>query len=411
MQKTLLKKYAHLIATRGVNVQKNQPVIVSTPVYCYDFVRLLTKELYKQKASQVYIDYQDPYIHKLKINYESKRKLAELPEYRISQAKYRFDQNACRISITSPDFDSAEGMNLEKARLYQQAQEALARYNRDPFMASLRQWCVVAVPNEKWAKKVFPEYGSHQAIEQLWKAILQAVHVTKENDPVQAWKKHDAMLKEKSQLLNEFQFDRLHCVSANGTNLEIGLVKNHIWIGGADGGEDGIPVFDANMPTEEVFTMPHKERVNGKVIATKPVLYQGTLIEDFYLIFQNGKVVEAKAKKGQEALDALLLTDEGSKSLGEVALVPYHSPISLSNILFYNTLFDENASCHLALGNAYVTNMVDGILLDKDELARRGCNQSINHVDFMFGTNDMKIIGIKEDGQQIIVFENGDYAI
>lgn len=411
MEKTRLKKYANLIAVRGVNVQKNQPVVISAPVYCHDFVQLLTEALYKQKASQVFVDYYDPYIQKLKINHESQKILSELPDYLVSQAKYRYDRNVCRISLSSPDFNASKGLNFQKLRLHNKALEPLSKYTHEPFLASLRQWCVVAVPNEKWAKKVFPNLSCKKAMESLWDEIFKAVHITKENDPVKEWEKHDAMLKEKGELLNQYQFEKLKYFSSNGTNFEVGLVEKHIWIGGADGGENNIPVFDANMPTEEVFTMPHKDKVNGKVVATKPLLYQGHLIEDFYLVFKDGKVIEAQAKKGQDALQALLDTDEGSRSLGEVALVPYHSPISLSGILFYNTLFDENASCHLALGEAYVTNIENGVAMSQEELYAKGYNHSLNHVDFMIGSKDMKIVGVLSDQTEVTIFENGDYAI
>ena len=278
-------------------------------------------------------------------------------------------------------------------------------------MSSMVQWCVVAIPNPKWAKKVFPELSKKQAVEALWDAILKANHVTLDNDPVKEWQEHDNNLHARATLLNDFNFKELRYKSSNGTDFTVGLVNNHIWAGGSEGNVGDVPEFNPNMPTEEIFTMPHKDKVNGKVVSTKPLSYQGNLIEDFYVVFKDGEVVEYGAKKGEEVLKALLSVDAGAKRLGEVALVPYHSPISQSNILFYNTLFDENASCHLAFGNAYTMNIKDGVTSKEEDLIPLGYNKSLIHVDFMIGSKDLSIVGVKQDGTEVAVFVDGDFAI
>lgn len=411
MNKTLIKKYAKVIAIKGINLRKNQQVCVYAPTSVAPFVEILVEELYKNNASRVYIEWTNQKITKTKYEYESKKTLSELPKFCKERAKYFYNNRIARISISSVDPDGMKGINFEKLKIARKTSSKLDKYLSDPYMASLVQWCVVAVPNPAWAKKVFPNLSKAKAVDALWNAILKANHVTLNNDPINEWQEHDNKLHSRANQLNDYNFKELRYKSENGTDFTIGLVKNHIWAGGSEGNVDDIPEFNPNMPTEEIFTMPHKDQVNGKVVATKPLSYQGNLIEDFYLIFKDGKVIEAKAKKGQEALDSLLNTDEGSRRLGEVALVPYHSPISELNILFYNTLFDENASCHLALGNAYTMNIQGGVTANEDDLVPFGYNKSLVHVDFMIGSKDLSIIGVKEDGTEIDVFVNGDFAI
>ena len=411
MNDKLLKKYANLLVERGVNVQKDQVVIINAPIENYKFGEMLVEEAYKKGAKKVFVNWNSTAITKANFEYQTIETLTEIPEYAVSKAKYQYENKACRISITSPDPDGLKGLDFGKMKALRNASEVLNKYTRDPYMASQLQWTVAAIPNQKWAQKVFPNSTAEESMEKLWDAILTAVHIDEDNDPVKLWEEHDKNLMERSKKLNDYNFDKLKFTSSNGTNFEVGLVKNHIWAGGCDGGTDETPLFDPNMPTEEIFTMPHKDRANGKVVSTKPLDYQGTLIENFYVVFKDGVVVESGAEKGEEALNALLNTDEGSRRLGEVALVPYNSPISNMNILFYNTLFDENASCHLAFGNAYVTNIKDGTKLSPEVLKEEGYNVSMNHVDFMIGTADMKIIGVTQDGKEVEVFVDGNFVI
>ena len=260
-------------------------------------------------------------------------------------------------------------------------------------------------------QKVFPNAKTdEEAVSLLWDAILKASRVTIDKDPVLEWKNHNKYLSNHTKLLNDYNFKYLHFKNSLGTDLTVELVKNHIWLGGAEKSSKGV-IFNANIPTEEVFTMPYKYGTQGKVVATKPLNYEGKLIEDFYLVFKDGKVVEYDAKKEKVALESLLNTDEGSKYIGEIALISHDSPISNMNILFYETLFDENASCHMALGKAYPINIKNGPNMEMEELEALGYNNSINHVDFMFGSDDMEIIGEKESGEKVEIFKKGNFVI
>ena len=264
-------------------------------------------------------------------------------------------------------------------------------------MANKSQWSIVAAPNPTWAKKVFPNLEDEAAVEALWDAILSASRVTLDNDPVKEWEAHNKQLLEHNNILNKHQFDTLHFKNSLGTDITIKLVENHIWAGGGEVSANGV-YFNPNIPTEENFTMPHKYGVNGKVVATTPLNYQGNLIEDFWLEFKDGKVVDYDAKSAKATLENLLKLDEGSSRLGEIALISHDSPISNSGILFYNTLFDENASCHMALGRAYPMNIENGNDLSKEELESKGYNHSLAHSDFMFGSS--------KDGKQVQIFKN-----
>lgn len=410
MQQKLIRKYANLIATKGINLKENQQVCIYAPVSAYKFVEILTSELYKNKAKKVLIKWNDKKIHSLENKYQSIETLKELPKHIKEEAKYFYDHQIARISISSNNYDKDIKLDLKKLAIENKSKAKLNKYLSKPYMDSLVQWCVVAVPNPSWAKKVFPNVSISKAMNLLWEAILKANYVTLDNDPLAIWQQHDSFLHQKAQILNDYNFDYLKYEADNGTNFTIGLVKDHIWAGGSETDIYQTINFNPNMPTEEVFTMPHRNKVNGKVVATKPLYYQGQLIEDFYLVFKDGKVIEAKALKGQEFLDNLLKVDEGSSYLGEVALVPYHSPINELNILFYNTLFDENASCHLALGNAYSMNIKDGVISSEKQLIEKGYNSSLIHVDFMIGSSSLKIIGVKGK-KEIPIFIDGDYVI
>jgi len=274
-------------------------------------------------------------------------------------------------------------------------------------MAGEQRWSVVALPSPAWAKKVFPDLSETEAVDKLWPLVLKAARADGEN-PIEEWKQHDENFTKNVNYLNEQQFSALRFITGLGTDITIGLVKNHRWAGGSDVAKDGIRFFP-NIPTEEVFTMPHREKADGHVVASMPLSYQGNLIEDFEFTFKDGKVVSYKAKTNEHLLKNMVEMDDGAARLGEVAIVPNSSPIGQMNTLFYNTLFDENASAHLALGKAYPNNIQDGDSLPLETLIEQGGNDSLIHVDFMFGTPDMKIIGIKDDGTEICFFNHGAY--
>ncbi len=407
MNESLFKEYAKLIVKKGVNVQPNQMVMINAPVEVYEFVRILVKECYNAGASCVEVDYSDMYNYKEKINNVSLENLTNIPDHVSDRMKFYVDKGFCRISLTSPDASAAIGMDLSKQKVFNMASAKKMKFMQDYFMANMGQWCVAGVSSKAWADKVFP--GKENSVELLWEAIFKASHV-KEEGTVEAWEAHSNEITEHAKKLNNLNLDKLVFKNSLGTNLEVYLAEDNVFAGGDEYSETKVR-FSPNIPTEEVFGMPYKTKVNGIVYASKPLNYGGTLINEFYLEFKDGKVVNYDAKEGKEALRNLVEFDDGSSYLGEVALLSYHSPISMMNVLFFNTLYDENASCHLALGAAYPMNVKDGVSLSQDELAQKGANFSNTHVDFMFGTSDMTVIGTTKDGKEIQIFENGDFII
>ena len=333
-----------------------------------------------------------------------------MPDWVVERTRYQQERGAAFLTIDSEtpglmadiDQDKLQTVRLE----YMKRMKPFQAYT----MNNIGQWCIIALPGKKWAKKVFPEKGEDEAVDALWEAILQAVRINEDNDPVAEWKAHDEELMRHCKLLNEYNFDRLHFVSELGTDLYVGLVKDHVWSGGGNYSKSGT-FFNANIPTEEVFCMPDRNRVDGKVFASKPLSHAGKVIEDFWFSFRDGIVIDYGAKKEKDALTKLLDTDEGSRHLGEVALISYDSPISNQNILYFNTLFDENASCHLALGRCYPENIKGSEEMSEEELLSHGGNQSMNHVDFMFGTKEMRVTGIQNDGTEVSIFKDGNFVI
>lgn len=410
MNELILRKYAKLAVCSGVNVQKGQLLIINASVFDHKFAEYCVEEAYKAGAGEVIVKWSDENISHMNYEYESVETLSNVPDWAVERVKDEHARRACYLSIDSSTpglMSDIDPQKMKTSRMaYMKKMEPFMSYT----MNNEGQWCIVALPNPKWAKKVFPDKSEEEAVKALWDAILYSVRVREDNDPVEEWQKHDDELLNHCNILNDYQFDHLHFKNNKGTDLKVNLVKNHIWVGGGCTTPDGV-FFNPNMPTEECFCMPDKDNVNGIVYASKPLSYSGRVIEDFWFRFENGKVVEHGAAKNVEALDELLNTDEGSRHLGEVALISYDSPISNLDILFFNTLFDENASCHLALGRCYPENVEGGIEMNEDELKAAGGNTSMNHVDFMFGTEDMTVTGVTFDGKEIKVFENGNFVI
>ncbi|HHX81196.1 MAG TPA: aminopeptidase [Acholeplasmataceae bacterium] len=401
-----LKKYADLAVKIGVNLQKQQILLINSPVECAEFTRLLVESAYETGASYVMVRWNDDLINKTYYTFATEEVISEIPNYVVEQFKYVVDRGAAVISISAPTPGLLKDVEPKKLQLASKTSHEHLGFYQKHLMANGSQWCVISYPTKAWAEKVF---GGAESFERLLDAILAASRVTADNDPIVEWRNHIENLARHNQMLNEYNFKKLHFKNSLGTDLEVELVNGHIWAGGGEVSQKGID-YCPNIPTEETFTMPHKDRVNGKVVATKPLNYQGKLIEDFYLVFKDGKVVEYDAKSEKEALKSLLELDEGSSRLGEVALISYDSPISNTGILFYNTLFDENASCHLALGNAYAMNIKDGIKMKEEDLIEKGYNKSMTHVDFMFGSSDLEIIGITYAGEKVQIFKNGNFV-
>jgi aminopeptidase len=406
----LLEKLADLAVKIGANVQKDQIVVVNTPVEAADLARRVTKSAYIAGAKAVFINWRDELSSRYSYEYQTIETLEYIPQFSIDRLRFFVDNGACVISIVSPIPGANKGVDSSKIQAAGIASSKAFNFYREHMMGNRSQWSIIAASNQVWAEKVFPNLKGEEAVEALWDAIFKASRVTEEKDPIEEWNKHNSALINHNQILNDYQFDSLHFKNSLGTDLTIKLVDNHIWSGGQEKATNGV-IFNPNIPTEENFTMPHKFGVNGKVVATKPLDYQGNLIEDFWLEFKDGKVVDFDAKKERDTLKNLIEFDPGSSYLGEVALISHNSPISQANILFFNTLFDENASCHLALGRAYPMNIKGGTEMKVEELEKLGYNNSMSHSDFMFGSSDMNIVGTTKDGKEIQIFKDGNFVI
>ena len=408
MNKSFLIKYASLAVNIGVNIQKDNILVISSPIETAEFARLITEEAYKSGAKDVIVHYGDQKLTKIKLENSSLETISNIPEWQAESYNYYARQEACFISISASDPDGLKGVPIEKIGASQKARTSALKEYFDNSMSNKCRWCVLSVPTLSWAKKVFPKVSDDEAMESLWDVIFKTVRVDTEN-PVNTWEKHNAYLEEKIKFMNNNNFKSVHLKSANGTDLNIELPEGHIWAGGSERDVNGIP-FNANMPTEEVFTLPKKTGVNGIVYSSKPLSYGGNLIDNFSITFKDGKAIDFTAETGYDVLKQMLESDEGAKYLGEVAFVPYNSPISNSKLIFFNTLFDENAACHLAFGRAYESCVKDADKYSEEELEKIGVNNSIIHVDFMIGTSDLEVTGINENGETIQIFSNGNWA-
>lgn len=403
----LLKKYARLIAETGVATEKGHTVVLQISVDQAPLARLITQEAYKIGAAEVIVQWTDDQIQREFLLHAATDRIEDVPQSKIVQADEWLEKGASRISVVSADPDAFAGVDSHRVATYQAAAGKALMNLRKATQANKVSWTVVAAAGKQWAAKVFPDLPEEEQVDALWDQIFKTTRVYEE-DPVLAWKKHDEKLAKKAEELNQEQFSALH-YTAPGTDIIIGLPKNHLWEGAGSYNARG-EKFMANMPTEEVFTAPDSHRVDGYISSTKPLSYAGTIISGMKFTFKDGKVVDFSAEQGEDVLEKLLDTDEGARRLGEVALVPDPSPISQSGIIFFNTLFDENASNHLALGSAYAFSVKGGTEMSDEELAEAGLNRSQTHVDFMVGSDKMDIDGIREDGSTVPIFRNGDWA-
>lgn len=403
----LLKKYARLIAETGVATEKGHTVVLQISVDQAPLARLITQEAYRLGAAEVIVQWTDDQIQREFLLHAATDRIENVPQSKIDQADEWLEKGAGRISVVSADPDAFAGVDSQRVASYQAAAGKALMNLRKATQANKVSWTVVAAAGKQWAAKVFPDLPEEEQVDALWDQIFKTTRVYEE-DPVLAWKKHDEKLAKKAEELNQEQFSALH-YTAPGTDIIIGLPKNHLWEGAGSYNARG-EKFMANMPTEEVFTAPDSHRVDGYISSTKPLSYAGTIISGMKFTFKDGKVVDFSAEQGEDVLAKLLDTDEGARRLGEVALVPDPSPISQSGIIFFNTLFDENASNHLALGSAYAFSVKGGTEMSDEELAEAGLNRSQTHVDFMVGSDKMDIDGIREDGSTVPIFRNGDWA-
>ncbi|MBO4385323.1 MAG: aminopeptidase [Clostridia bacterium] len=411
MNENMLWQYARLVVGVGINVKKGQPVTVNCPVECAAFGRLLTKAAFGAGAKDVFMVWRDDFVSRERWLHADDTMFDAVPAWDVLMSKELIKQGAGRISIAASDPENLKGVDPERLRRWSAAAgRDLKEVSRD-VMANVVPWCVVSVPIPSWAKKVFPGIPEDEAMEKLWRAIFKAVRITEDGDAVENWREHCADLEGKARAMTEFDFEELHYVNSSGTDLYVKMPENNVWMAGGELTKGGVK-FVANMPTEEVFSAPLRTGVNGVLAASKPLVLHGNVVEGIRFTFRDGRITGIHADRNEETLRAEVELDEGSHYLGEIALVPYDSPISNSGILFYNTLFDENASCHFAFGQAYPSCVKDGEELSTEELAEKGLNaDSSTHVDFMVGTRDLSIIGKTRDGKTVKVFENGNFAI
>ena len=406
MKKTVLREYAKLIAKVGANVQKGQEVFITAELDQPEFVAMLVDECYKLKAKKVVVDWSYQPLTKLHVRYRSLKTLSTLDNYEEARWQHYVDTIPCRIYLISEDPDGLRGVNQEKMAKSQQAKYPIIKGYRDQ-IENKYQWCIAAVPGEKWAKKLFPELRASQAVEKLWEAILKTSRVT--DDPIQAWEEHNKDLHDRCEYLNSLHIRELRYKSSNGTDFTVGMIPEAQFCGGGEYTIGG-SYFNPNLPTEECFISPKRGEAEGIVYSSKPLSYQGQLIEDFSIRFEHGRAVEAHARTNEALLQKLIAMDEGSAYLGECALVPYDSPINQTGILFYNTLFDENACCHLALGMGFIDTIRDYPNRTLEEMRALGVNDSMIHEDFMIGTPDLAITAHCRDGRTVPVFRDGTWA-
>ncbi len=410
MDKKRLQKYAELVVKCGLNVQKEQEVIIRCGLDQPDFVTMCVEECYKCGATRVKVEWSYMPVSKLGYKYRSLETLSEFTAVERAEWERKVEKLTCLLWLESDDPDGLNGTDSEKISKANQARYPFIKPYRDA-LENRYQWCIAAVPGKEWAQKIFPNLSAEAAIEALWENILVCSRVYADNDPVKAWDNHNENLAKRCEFLNNYKFDRLEYKSANGTDFTVGLNPIGIFMGGGETTLGSNIYFNPNIPSEEVFTSPMRGRAEGKVVATKPLSYQGKLIENFWVRFKDGKVVETYAEKNGDLLNKMVSMDEGAAYLGECALIAYDSPINNTGVLFYNTLFDENASCHLALGRGFNNCLENYENYSVEECEKLGINSSMIHVDFMIGSKDMSITGVTKDGKRVVIFKNGNWSI
>ncbi len=405
-----LEKYAKLLISTGINAQPGQTLVINCPVDKAAFARMLTREAYRVGVREVVMRWSDQVISRETVLHAADEIFDEVRPWKADMLNTLAREGAAFLSIDSSDPDGMAGIDHTRMVRQSRAFGPAVREYREMQMADKVQWCIAALPETNWAKKMFPGVPEEEAMAKLMDAICATMRITADNDPAEAWRVHNAALNERKAKLTAFNFKSLHYVNSLGTDLVIELPENHYWDGGNSVSAKGVP-FNANMPTEEIFTAPKRDGVNGRVVSTKPFDVGGVIIPRFAFTFQDGKIVgvEAEDPHHRELLEAEIALDEGASYLGEVALVPYDSPISKMDVLFYDTLFDENASCHLAFGASY-PNVRGGADMTEDQRKAAGLNQSITHEDFMVGSRDLSIVGATHDGREIPVFVDGNFA-
>ncbi len=401
-----LERYADLIVKSGIAPQPGQGVLIIAGLDQPDFVRMVVKKCYEAGAGKVVVDWSDMEVSRLHQLHQSEEELSKVAPWEMAKLQWRVDTLPALLWLDSDDPDGMEGIDQGKRARAQMARYPLIKPLRDA-MENKHQWCIAGVPGIKWAQKVFPGISAEEAVEKLWNAILSAARA--EGDPLANWKEHNENVHRRCDTLNQYRFTALEYHSENGTDFRVGLIPQGIFAGASETDLSG-RVFNPNIPSEEVFTSPMRGEAEGVLVATKPLSWQGSMIEDFRIRFEKGRAVEVRAAKGQKALEKMISMDEGAAFLGECALIPYDSPINNTGVLFYSTLYDENASCHVALGRGFDNCIEHYEKYSQEELRAMGINDSMIHVDFMIGTRDLDVTGITADGKRVPIFRKGAWC-
>ena len=409
INKEMLNEYARLVVEVGVNIQKGQRLLINAPVDCSEFARLCAKAAYDAGCAEVVVNWSDDYLAREKFLRADDRVFESFPSWRRDFLMDLANDGAAKLAIYATDPESMRGVDPQRLLDWERVSGKALEDYRNMQMRNDFPWCVASIPIKSWANKVSPELSDDDAVDELWKKIFSALRIDGSGNAVERWREHIATLAARCEKLNSLAFKKLHYKNSIGTDLTIELPDDHIWLGGSELTTKG-QVFVANMPTEEVFTAPKRDGVNGRVVASMPLVKDGNVIEGIVMDFMDGKIVNAAAKTNEEILKAAIAVDDGASYLGEVALVPFKSPISDMKTLFYNTLFDENASCHLAFGDAYPC-VKGGASMTREELDAAGLNSSMTHEDFMVGTADLSIVGVDACGNETPVFIDGNFAI
>ena len=400
-----LHQYARLLLQEGVNLQQDQLLVINGDVENKDFVYIVVEEAYALGAKDVHINWRSTITAKSRLTHAKDTVLANPAPWIADMYHHIVDSNACILSLISANPFAYEGVPSEKIALSSRSMSKLTKFYHEAIMDSSLTWCVASVATLTWANLLGYEGDDDEKVNRLWNTIFTLCRMKNVSED-ESFSIHLNRLAQRTATLNDLQLVSLHYTCPNGTDLTIALPEGHLWLGGKEASKKGI-IFDANIPTEEVFTAPHYAGANGTVYSTKPLIYDGNQIEEFYFTFKDGKVVDYGAKEGKEYLTNLIETDENSCYLGEVALVDHYSPISQSNMIFFETLYDENASCHLALGAAYPTCLENSDGMSQEELRNHGLNTSLAHTDFMIGHEHMTIIGLTKDGKEVPIMIDG----
>ena len=403
-----LDKYAELIVKAGCALKEGQELYVSAPLQTVDFTRRVVKCAYECGARLVTVNWRDSVTGRYAFDYAPQEVFESVPAWSAERSNSMARNGAAILTILSEDPDAMKGVDQRKTKARTVATHRAMKEFYDALDSGRNAWCIAGASTPQWATRVFPNVAEDIAVKRLWKAILDTARV--DSDPIAAWEEHSRSFDARKRWLNAQGFDRLHYESTNGTDLVVGLIPGSHWEGGGQQGADGTSFFP-NIPTEEIFTSPDRLRVDGIVHSALPLIHNGSPVEDFWIQFEGGRAVDCDARVGRDVLQGIIDTDEGSCRLGECSLVPYDSPIRRTGILFYETLYDENASCHLAFGKGFPETIEGGYDMDDDELVAHGVNVSAAHVDFMVGTEDLQVTGIRADGSETAVFTDGNWAV